>query len=115
MSKKQRSRPMWTCPQCGRPFAHVHQSHACARHPLAEHLEGKPALIIALTSLLWMTRIEVGLGPATLDGVYRTVERLTAVGVQHLLRHGTLRKRSLFRRSVLGGIRGKRWHTRDVL
>jgi Domain of unknown function (DUF5655) len=48
MSEKQRSKPMWTCPQCGRPFANVHQSHACARHTLAEHLEGKPAAIIAL-------------------------------------------------------------------
>jgi hypothetical protein len=39
---------MWTCPQCGRPFANSHQSHACARHTLTEHLEGKPASIIAL-------------------------------------------------------------------
>ena len=48
MSEKQLSRPMWICPQCGRPFANTHQSHACARHTLAEHLEGKPAEIIAL-------------------------------------------------------------------
>src|SRR6266851_480894 len=48
MSEKQLSRPMWTCPQCGRPFANAHQSHACSRHTLAEHLEGKPAAIIAL-------------------------------------------------------------------
>src|SRR5215472_10502056 len=48
MSEKQRERPMWTCPQCGRPFANAHQSHACSRHTLAEHLEGKPAAIVAL-------------------------------------------------------------------
>lgn len=48
MSEKQRSRPMWTCPQCGRQFANSHQSHVCARHTLAEHLEGKPAAIISL-------------------------------------------------------------------
>ena len=48
MSEKQPSRPMWMCPQCGRPFANHHQSHACARHTLAEHLEGRPPEIIAL-------------------------------------------------------------------
>ncbi len=48
MSEGQPSRPMWICPQCGRPFANAHQSHACSRHTLAEHLEGKPASIIAL-------------------------------------------------------------------
>lgn len=48
MSEKQRSKPMWICPQCGRAFANAHQSHACARHTLTEHLEGKPVWIIAL-------------------------------------------------------------------
>ena len=48
MGEKQLSRPMWICPQCGRPFANTHQSHTCSRHTLSEHLEGKPAAIIAL-------------------------------------------------------------------
>src|SRR5215469_16228335 len=48
MREQQQARPMWTCPQCGRLFANANQSHACARHTLAEHLKGKPAEIIAL-------------------------------------------------------------------
>lgn len=48
MSEPPLSKPMWTCPDCGRPFANLHQSHACTRHTLDEHLEGKPPEIIAL-------------------------------------------------------------------
>jgi hypothetical protein len=29
-------RAMWTCPDCGRPFAQRHQSHACGRHGLED-------------------------------------------------------------------------------
>jgi hypothetical protein len=47
--------------------------------------------------------------------VHGTLERLSADGVQHHLHLGTLRQRGMFRRSILGGMRGKRWHTRDVL
>jgi Domain of unknown function (DUF5655) len=48
MSERPLSKPMWTCPQCGRQFANPNQSHACSRHTLAEHLEGKSDSIIAL-------------------------------------------------------------------
>lgn len=40
--------PLWTCPACGRGFANTNQSHACGRHALDAHFEGKPAAIRAL-------------------------------------------------------------------
>ena len=33
--------PLWTCPECGRTFANRNQTHACGRHGLAPHFEGK--------------------------------------------------------------------------
>jgi hypothetical protein len=48
MSAPPPSKPMWTCPDCGRLFANANQSHACSRHTLDEHLEGKPPEIVAL-------------------------------------------------------------------
>jgi len=41
-------RPMWTCERCGRQFANRKQSHACGRHDLQRHFEGKGAEIRAL-------------------------------------------------------------------
>lgn len=32
---------MWRCPICGREFANRNQSHACGRHRLADHFEGR--------------------------------------------------------------------------
>jgi hypothetical protein len=32
-------RPLWTCPQCGRPFANRNQSHSCGRWTVEQHLE----------------------------------------------------------------------------
>ncbi|HVL67786.1 MAG TPA: DUF5655 domain-containing protein [Vicinamibacterales bacterium] len=40
-------RPLWRCSRCGRGFATRNQSHACGRHDLRAHLEGKPAAIVA--------------------------------------------------------------------
>jgi hypothetical protein len=37
--------PLWTCPACGRAFANRNQSHACGRHALEAHFEGKPVRI----------------------------------------------------------------------
>ena len=37
--------PLWSCPACRRAFANRNQSHACGRHSLAHHFEGKPAKI----------------------------------------------------------------------
>jgi Domain of unknown function (DUF5655) len=40
---------MWTCPQCGRAFAAVNQTHTCAPlRDLAYHLDGKPPEIAAI-------------------------------------------------------------------
>src|SRR3712207_6200854 len=40
-------RPLWTCPGCGRSFANRNQSHACARHRLDEHLDGRAEEVVA--------------------------------------------------------------------
>jgi hypothetical protein len=34
--------PLWRCRKCGRDFANRNQSHACGRHSLAAHFDGKP-------------------------------------------------------------------------
>lgn len=34
-------RSLWECPRCGRSFANRNQTHACGRHPLEPHFEGK--------------------------------------------------------------------------
>lgn len=36
---------MWTCTKCSRRFANRNQSHACGRHELEPHFEGKPPII----------------------------------------------------------------------
>lgn len=41
-------KPLWICPACGRSFANANQSHACGRHDLEAHFEGKPPEIRAL-------------------------------------------------------------------
>jgi len=40
--------PLWTCGACGRAFANRNQSHACGRHALDDHFEGKPAKVRAI-------------------------------------------------------------------
>jgi hypothetical protein len=40
--------PLWTCPACGRAFANRNQSHACGRHALAAHFEGRSAKVRAI-------------------------------------------------------------------
>jgi hypothetical protein len=35
------ARPLWRCDRCGREFANRNQSHACGRHALAAHFDGK--------------------------------------------------------------------------
>jgi hypothetical protein len=37
-----REAPLWRCAECGREFANRNQSHACGRHDLEHHFEGKP-------------------------------------------------------------------------
>src|SRR2546423_5887956 len=40
--------PLWRCPDCGRQFANRNQSHACGRHTLAPHFEGKSKAVRAI-------------------------------------------------------------------
>ena len=40
--------PLWTCPACGRAFANRNQSHACGRHDLDAHFEGRSAKVRAI-------------------------------------------------------------------
>lgn len=39
---------LWTCPACGRFFANANQSHACGRHALEPHFEGRSAKVRAI-------------------------------------------------------------------
>ena len=39
---------LWTCPACGRGFANRNQSHACGRHDLDAHFEGRAANVRAI-------------------------------------------------------------------
>ena len=34
-------KPLWSCPACGRTFANANQAHACGRHRLEDHFDGK--------------------------------------------------------------------------
>jgi hypothetical protein len=34
-------RPMWYCPECGKPFANRNSSHSCVRIPLDAHFIGR--------------------------------------------------------------------------
>lgn len=43
-----KSGDLWRCPRCGRMFANRNQSHACGRHDLQHHFQGKPAEVRAL-------------------------------------------------------------------
>ena len=40
--------PLWTCDGCGRAFANRNQSHACGRHALDSHFEGRSAKVRAI-------------------------------------------------------------------
>ena len=55
MTRTHRS-PLWVCPECGREFANANQPHACARHDLAPHFQGRTlevrATYVAFVALL---------------------------------------------------------------
>ena len=38
---------MWTCPECGRSFANLNQSHFCSHVRLEEHFEGREPNVVA--------------------------------------------------------------------
>jgi hypothetical protein len=58
-----RTRELWTCPECGRGFANRNQQHACGRHDLEAHFAGKPPEIRALFDAL-LARVRA-CGPVT--------------------------------------------------
>ena len=45
---RRRERVLWQCPSCGRCFANRNQSHACGRHDLESHFEGKAPEVRAI-------------------------------------------------------------------
>lgn len=56
-------RPLWRCAACGRSFANPNQSHACARHDLAAHFEGRSPKVRAIYDA-FLAMLE-GFGPVT--------------------------------------------------
>ncbi len=56
-------RPLWRCDACGRSFANPKQSHACARHALESHLEGRSPRVGAIYEA-FRAMLE-GFGPVT--------------------------------------------------
>jgi Domain of unknown function (DUF5655) len=55
--------PLWTCPNCGRAFANRNQSHACGRHELETHFEGRSPKVRAIYEA-FLAMLE-GFGPVT--------------------------------------------------
>jgi hypothetical protein len=41
-SDRDAMRPMWHCPECGKPFANRNSSHSCVRIPLDAHFVERP-------------------------------------------------------------------------
>jgi hypothetical protein len=58
-----KDRPLWRCGACGRDFANPNQSHACARHNLESHFEGRSARVRAIYDA-FLAMLE-GFGPVT--------------------------------------------------
>ena len=58
-----KDRPLWRCQRCGRSFANRNQSHACARHQLETHFEGRSLKVRAIYDA-FLSMLE-GLGPVT--------------------------------------------------
>lgn len=61
---RRKSRPLWACPRCRRRFANRNQSHACGRHDLDHHFQGKDPAIRALFEAV--RRAVNACGPVTL-------------------------------------------------
>lgn len=55
--------PLWSCPACGRAFANANQSHACGRHELEPHFEGRSEKVRAIYDA-FLAMLE-GFGPVT--------------------------------------------------
>ena len=52
--------PLWQCPKCRRYFANRNQSHACGRHDLKHHFNGKSRQIRALFDQVVAAIREIG-------------------------------------------------------
>ena len=79
--------PVWVCPNCGRPFAQLHQSHTCGSVSVRRYLEGKsPHAIKLYRRFARLVRrcgpVVIVPGPAGiafhLRGVFAAIDRLTA-------------------------------------
>jgi hypothetical protein len=56
-------KPLWSCGVCGRVFANRNQSHACGRHRLESHFEGKLPQVRGIYDA-FLAMLE-GFGPVT--------------------------------------------------
>ena len=63
VAMKRQDRPLWRCDTCGRAFANPNQSHACGRHELEAHLEGRSPKVRAIYEA-FRAMLE-GFGPVT--------------------------------------------------
>ncbi len=62
---------MWTCPNCGRSFRNINQSHSCAVFTIDKHLWNRPAGVVALYHML--QGIVCGIGDVTVDAMKSTI------------------------------------------
>lgn len=53
-------RPLWRCGACGRAFANANQSHACGRHALGAHFEGRAPKVRAIYDAFLALVEEIG-------------------------------------------------------
>lgn len=83
--------PLWHCPGCGRGFANRNQSHACGRHQLESHFEGKAPEVRAIFDA-FLAMIE-RFGPVTV------LPEKTRIAFQHRMSFAQL---SVRRRWVMG-------------
>jgi len=60
---ERKDRPLWRCGACGRAFANANQSHACGRHDLEAHFEGRSPKVRAIYDA-FLAMLE-GFGPVT--------------------------------------------------
>jgi hypothetical protein len=42
------TKPLWRCPECGRPFANARQPHSCGRVSVESHLAGRTEHLVVL-------------------------------------------------------------------
>ena len=79
--------PLWVCPNCGRPFAKLHQSHTCGSDPVRRYLEGRsPHAIVLYRRFAGLVRrcgpVAIVTGRSGIifhfRGAFAAIDRLTA-------------------------------------